>query len=168
MRHVIIATVENRPGVLAHISALFSARGFNIDSLTVGRTEDSSVSRMTIVALGDDQILEQIIKQLRKLIDVIKVQDLTGRHFVERDLMLLKVNVPPGRRGEIIELVNVFRGKIVDVTLRDVVVELSGPEAKIDAFSALMQQYGIKELCRTGTLAVLRGSKSRATAQTRS
>jgi acetolactate synthase-1/3 small subunit len=168
MRHVITATVENRSGVLAHISALFSARGFNIDSLTVGRTEDPTVSRMTIVAQGDDQILEQIIKQLRKIIDVIKVQDLSDTQYVERDLMLLKVNVPPGKRGEIIEVVDIFRGKVIDVTPRDLVIELSGNEDKLEAMVSLMQQYGIKEMCRTGSLAMLRGTMSRGSEPSRS
>ena len=162
MRHVITATVENHPGVLAHISALFSARGYNIDSLAVGRTEDPTISRMTIVVTGDDQIIEQIIKQLRKIIDVIKVQDLSARHFVERNLMLMRVNVPPGKRSEIIEVVNIFRGKIIDVTAKDVIVQLSGPESKIDAMIMLMQQYGIKELCRTGSIAMMRGNKAKS------
>ena len=162
MRHVIIATVVNRPGVLAHITALFSARGFNLDSVTAGRTEDPTISRITIVGPGDEQILEQIIKQLRKLIDVIKVQDLSSTPFVERDLMLLRVNVPGGKRAEIIEIVNIFRAKVVDVTPKDMIIEIAGPEDKLEAIISLMQQYGIKELSRTGSIAMSRGRMPKA------
>ena len=161
MRHMITATVQNQSGVLAHISALFSARGYNIESLAVGQTEDPAVSRMTIVVSGDDSIIEQIIKQLRKVIDIIKVQDLTRRQFVERDLMMMRVNVPPGKRGEVMEIVNIFRGRIIDVTPKDMIIELSGPERKLEAIILLLQQYGIKELCRTGSIAMMRGSKPR-------
>ena len=159
MKHIISALVQNESGVLAHISGLFAGRGFNIDSLTVGETEDPAVSRMTIVAEGDEQILEQIVKQLRKVITVLKVQDFSGKDYVERDLMLIKVNTPPGRRGEIIELVTLFRGRVVDVSASEMVVELSGPEQKIEAFIALVRPYGIKETCRTGRVAMLRGRK---------
>ncbi|MFP4057370.1 MAG: acetolactate synthase small subunit [Candidatus Brocadiia bacterium] len=159
MKHIISALVQNESGVLAHISGLFAGRGFNIDSLAVGETEDPEISRMTLVAEGDEQILEQIVKQLRKLITVIKVQDFSGKHFVERDLMLLKVNAPPGRRGEIIELVNLFRGRVVDVGASELMVELAGPEEKVEAFIALVRPYGIKEVCRTGRIALLRGRK---------
>ena len=159
MKHLISALVQNETGVLAHISGLFAGRGFNIDSLTVGETEDPAVSRMTIVAEGDEQILEQIVKQLRKVITVLKVTDFSGKDYVERDLMLIKVNTPPGRRGEIIELVTLFRGRVVDVSASEMVVELSGPEQKIEAFIALVRPYGIKETCRTGRVAMLRGRK---------
>lgn len=159
MKHIISALVQNESGVLAHISGLFAGRGFNIDSLTVGETEDPAVSRMTIVAAGDEQILEQIIKQLRKVITVIKVQDFSDQDHVERDLMLIKVNSPPGRRGEIIELVTLFRGRVVDVSASELIIELSGPEPKIEAFIALVRPYGIKETCRTGRVAMLRGKK---------
>jgi acetolactate synthase-1/3 small subunit len=159
VKHIISALVQNESGVLAHISGLFAGRGFNIDSLTVGETEDPAVSRMTIVAEGDEQILEQIVKQLRKVITVLKVQDFSGKDYVERDLMLIKVNTPPGRRGEIIELVTLFRGRVVDVSASEMVVELSGPEQKIEAFIALVRPYGIKETCRTGRVAMLRGRK---------
>ena len=159
MKHLISALVQNETGVLAHISGLFAGRGFNIDSLTVGETENPAVSRMTIVAEGDEQILEQIVKQLRKVITVLKVTDFSGKDYVERDLMLIKVNTPPGRRGEIIELVTLFRGRVVDVSASEMVVELSGPEQKIEAFIALVRPYGIKETCRTGRVAMLRGRK---------
>jgi len=159
VKHLISALVQNETGVLAHISGLFAGRGFNIDSLTVGETENPAVSRMTIVAEGDEQILEQIVKQLRKVITVLKVTDFSGKDYVERDLMLIKVNTPPGRRGEIIELVTLFRGRVVDVSASEMVVELSGPEQKIEAFIALVRPYGIKETCRTGRVAMLRGRK---------
>jgi acetolactate synthase-1/3 small subunit len=159
VKHIISATVQNESGVLAHISGLFAGRGFNIDSLTVGETEDPDVSRMTIVAEGDEQILEQIVKQLRKVITVIGVRDFSGGSYVERDLMLIKVNVASGRRGEIIELVNLFRGRVVDVGLNELMIEMSGPEDKIEAFIALVRPYGIKEVCRTGRIAMLRGTR---------
>ncbi len=157
MKHIISALVQNEAGVLAHISGLFAGRGFNIDSLAVGETEDPEVSRMTIVAEGDEQILEQIVKQLRKVITVIKVQDFSGKRYVERDLALIKVNAPAGRRGEIIELTNLFRGRVVDVAPSEMMIELSGPEDKLEAFLTLIRPYGIKEVCRTGRIALLRG-----------
>lgn len=159
MKHIISTLVQNEAGVLAHISGLFAGRGFNIDSLTVGETEDPKVSRMTIVSEGDEQILEQIVKQLRKVITVLKVQDFSGRDYVERDLMLIKVNAPSGRRGEIIELVTLFRGRVLDVSAAELVIELSGPEKKLEAFTALVRPFGIKELARTGVVALMRGSK---------
>jgi acetolactate synthase-1/3 small subunit len=159
VKHIISTLVQNEAGVLAHISGLFAGRGFNIDSLTVGETEDPKVSRMTIVSEGDEQILEQIVKQLRKVITVLKVQDFSGRDYVERDLMLIKVNAPSGRRGEIIELVTLFRGRVLDVSAAELVIELSGPEKKLEAFTALVRPFGIKELARTGVVALMRGSK---------
>jgi len=159
MRHVISVTVENKPGVLAHISSLFAARGYSIDSLAVGETDDPATSRMTIVTKGDDQIIEQITKQLRKLISTLKVQDLGETEFIERDLVLIKVNAAPGKRGEILEIAQIFRGNIIDVGQRDLVVELSGQENKISAFIELLRPYGIKELARTGSIAMARGAK---------
>ena len=159
MKHIISSLVQNEAGVLAHISGLFAGRGFNIDSLTVGETDDPAVSRMTIVTEGDEQTLEQIIKQLRKVVTVLKVFDFSGQSHVERDLMLIKVHAASGRRGEIVELVNLFRGRVVDVATSELTVELSGPEDKINAFIALVRPYGIKELCRTGRIAMLRGQK---------
>ncbi len=159
MKHIISVLVQNEPGVLAHISTLFAGRGFNIDSLAVGETEDPAVSRMTVVVEGDEQVLEQVVKQLRKLITVLKVQDFSGRDYVERDLMLIKVNAPSGRRGEIIELVTLFRGRVVDVGATELMVELSGPEKKLEAFIALVRPFGIKELCRTGRVALARGQR---------
>lgn len=159
MRHVISLLVENKVGVLARITGLISGRGFNIDSLTVGETENPAFSRMTIVVRGDDAIVEQVRKQLGKIIDVIKVIDFTSEEFVERDLMLLKVNVPAGKRGEIIEIVEIFRGKIVDVSPKDLVIEISGIEDKLEAMVNLLRPYGIKELVRTGSIAIGRGAK---------
>ena len=159
MRHVISVTVENKPGVLAHISSLFAARGYSIDSLAVGETEDPEVSRMTIVTRGHDQIIEQIGKQLRKLIATLKVQDLSDIDFIERDLVLVKVNVSTGKRSDVLEIVDVFRGKVIDVGQKDLVLELSGQENKIQAFIDLLRPYGIKELSRTGSIAMTRGAK---------
>ncbi len=159
MRHVISLLVENKVGVLARITSLISGRGFNIDSLAVGETETPSLSRITIVVRGDDAILEQVRKQLSKLIDVIKVIDFTNEEFVERDLMMVKVNCPIGKRGEIIEIVDIFRGKIVDVGQKDLIVEIAGTEDKLDAMLSLLRPYGIKELVQTGSIAIARGIK---------
>jgi acetolactate synthase I/III small subunit len=159
MKHVISVLVENKVGVLARITGLFSGRGFNIESLAVGETENMDISRMTIVVSGDDSILEQIRKQLGKVIDTIKVTDFTGTDYVERDLMLIKVSAAPGKRSEIVELVDVFRGKIIDVGQKDMVVEISGPEDRLEAMLDLLRPYGIKEVARTGRIAMNRGPK---------
>ena len=159
MAHLFSCIVQNRPGVLAHVSALFAGRGFNIDSLTVGRTDDPDLSRMTIAPDGDEQILEQIRKQLSKVIDVVRVYDLGEVDFVDRDLVLIKVNAQPSRRREILEIVELFRGRAVDVSQKGLIVELSGTEDKIEAFIELMRPFGIKELARTGRIAMARGSK---------
>jgi acetolactate synthase-1/3 small subunit len=158
MRHIISAIVENKPGVLAHIAGLFAGRGFNIDSLAVGETEDPTRSRMTVVVRGDDAVLEQVRKQLGKIVDVIKVSDFAGEDIVERDLMLIKVSVRPEKRGEIFEVTSVFRGKIVDIGAKHLTIEIAGPEKKIEAFIDLLKPYGIKELARTGRIALGRGS----------
>ncbi|MEK7368046.1 MAG: acetolactate synthase small subunit [Planctomycetota bacterium] len=159
MKHTITAIVENKVGVLARIVGLFSSRGFNIDSLNVGETDNPNLSRLTIVVNGDDAVLEQVRKQLGKVIDVLKVSDLTNQPYVERDLMLVKVNAPPGKRNEILEVVDIFRGKIVDVGQKEMIVELSGTEDKVAAMLKLLQPYGIKETARTGQIAMLRGTK---------
>jgi len=159
MRHVISAIVENKVGVLAHIAGLFSSRGFNIDSLTVGVTENPRFSRMTIVSQGDDAVLEQIRKQLGKVIDVVKVSDLSSEDYVERDLMMVKVNAPPTKRMEIVGLVELFRGNIVDVSEKELVIEISGREQKLEAFTNLVKRHGIKELARTGVVAMARGQQ---------
>jgi len=159
VKHVISALVQNRPGVLANISGLFSSRGYNIQSLAVGETEDPKLSRMTIVAEGDDAVIEQIRKQLQNVIEVIKVQDFTGTDYVERDLMLIRVSAPSGKRGEIMEIVDIFRAKIADVGANDLIIEVSGTEDKLEAMVKLLRRYGIKELVRTGRIAMLRGAK---------
>ena len=159
MRHVISAIVENKSGVLAHIAGLFSSRGFNIDSLTVGRTENPALSRMTIVVAGDDAILEQVRKQLGKVIDVIKVSDFAGKDVVQREEALIKVACDNDHRQQVISLVEVFQGKVVDICPNDMVVEISGPEAKVDAFTDLMRAFGIKEMVRTGLVAMARTEK---------
>ena len=159
MKHVISVLVENKVGVLSRITGLFSGRGFNIESLAVGETENMAISRMTIVVSGDDSILEQVRKQLGKVIDTIKVTDFTGIDHVERDLMLIKVSALPGKRSEIIELVDVFRGKIIDVGQKDMIVEISGPEDRLEAVLNLIRPYGIKEVARTGRIAMNRGPK---------
>jgi len=159
MRHVISAIVENKPGVLAHIAGLFSSRGFNIDSLAVGVTEDLNLSRMTIVVKGDDAILEQVRKQLGKVIDVLKVSDFSSEDYVEREQMLIKVGSPPGRRSEIIEIVDIFRGKIIDVGQKELIIEIAGQAQKLDAVQHLLRPFGIKEVCRTGVVAMVRGQK---------
>lgn len=159
MRHVITALVQNKPGVLAHVAGMFASRGFNIDSLVVGRTEEPTLSRMTIVAVGDDRTLEQVRKQLAKIISVVRVRDFKDVEYVERDLMLVRVSVLPNRRAEIIEVVNLFRGRVVDVARHSLTVELSGPEAKLEAFIDLVRPYGIRELARTGIIAMQRGKQ---------
>ncbi|RPI64721.1 MAG: acetolactate synthase small subunit [Planctomycetaceae bacterium] len=159
MKHVITALVQNEPGVLAHVAGMFAARGFNIDSLVVGRTEDPDLSRMTIVVTADDRVLEQVRKQLAKIVTVVKVRDFENLSYVERDLMLIRVHTPPERRQEVIELVNLFRGRVVDVAKTNLMVELSGTEEKIEAFIDLVRPYGIRELARTGVIAMARGSQ---------
>jgi acetolactate synthase-1/3 small subunit len=158
MRHVISAVVQNVPGVLAHISGMLASRGYNIDSLAVGETEDPNLSRMTFVVVGDDKVLDQVSKQLEKIITVVQVEDVSSRDHVERDLMLLKVDAPPGpQRSEVRELVDIFRAKIVDVGAEELMIEISGRESKIEAFIQRMRPYGILELVRTGRIAMVRG-----------
>lgn len=158
MRHVISATVQNVPGVLAHISGMLASRGYNIDSLAVGETEDPNLSRMTFVVMGDDRILEQVGKQLEKIVTVVKVKNVSSSDYVERDLMLIKVQAEPGpQRSEIRELTDIFRGRIVDVSSENVLIEISGRENKIVAFIEAMRDYGILELVRTGRIAMTRG-----------
>ena len=156
-RHVISVLVENRFGVLARIASLFSGRGFNIDSLTVAETEEPDVSRMTIVSTGDEQIIEQITKQLNKLIDVIKVSDLTGSQYIDRELALIKVSAENQARGEIIQIVDIFRAHIVDVSPTTLMIETTGDEEKLRAIIDMLSPYGIQEIVRTGKIAMLRG-----------
>jgi acetolactate synthase I/III small subunit len=160
MRHVLSALVQNQPGVLAHISGMLASRGFNIDSLAVGETEIPELSRITFVVHGDDAELEQVRKQLDKVITVVRVHDISGEDFVERDLMLIKVKATSPQRVEIALLVEMFRGRVVDISPDDVMVEISGQERKIEAFIELMRPYGILELARTGRIALVRGKSS--------
>ena len=160
MRHVISALVMNEPGVLAGVANMFSARGFNIDSLVVGRTEDPALSRMTIVVIADENTIEQVRRQLAKLVPVVSINDFKSSAYIERDLALITVGVSRENRSEVVETVKLFRGKIVDVSRESVVVELAGTEEKIEAFIDLMQDYGIKELARTGVIAMARGAQT--------
>jgi len=160
MKHIISVEVENRFGILARIASLFSARGFNIDSLAVGETEDPTVSRITMVVPGDNQVIEQVIKQLRKLIDVIKVVDLTSKPTVTRELILARVNARGKDRDEIMRLVEIFRARIVDVHPESLTLEVTGDEEKINGILTLLKPFGIKKLVRTGKVALLREIKS--------
>ncbi len=161
MRHVLSALVQNVPGVLAHISGMLASRGYNIDSLAVGETEEPNLSRMTFVVVGDDKILEQVRKQLEKIVTVVRVIDVSSKDHVERDLMLMKVKAETGeKRSEIRELADIFRGRIVDVGADELMVEISGRENKIVAFIDRMRPYGITELVRTGRIAMVRSAES--------
>jgi acetolactate synthase-1/3 small subunit len=162
MKHVISAIVQNAPGVLAHVAGMFAARGFNIDSLVVGRTEDPKVSRMTIVVIGNDRVLEQVRKQLARIVTVVKVRDYAQLDYIERDLMLVRVHAPAEKRHEVIELVKLFRGRVVDVSRTNMMVELSGISDKLDAFIDLVRPNGISELARTGIIAMQRGRQPNA------
>ena len=160
MTHVISVIVHNKPGVLSRVSGLFSRRGYNIESLAVGETDNPDLSRITIVVSGDEGILEQIQKQLYKLIDVIKVIDLPKDTSVRRELVLIKVNSDKSTRAEIIQVADIFRGKIVDVGDTNLTVEITGEEGKVEAFVNMMAKFGIKELVRTGKIALHRGEKT--------
>ncbi|MGB5995272.1 MAG: acetolactate synthase small subunit [Candidatus Deferrimicrobiaceae bacterium] len=157
MRHTISVLVENEFGVLSRVSGLFSGRGFNIESLSVAETQDPTVSRMTIVTSGNDQIVEQILKQLNKLVSVIKVVNLTNKETVNRELVLIKVNADPETKAEVLRLVDIFRAKIVDVAIRCYTIEMTGDEEKINALLQLLKQIGIREIVRTGRVAIARG-----------
>ncbi len=158
MRHILSALVMNQPGVLAHVSGMLASRGFNIDSLAVGATEKTEFSRITLVVKGDEKVLEQVRKQLEKIVTVVKVLDLSGQNYVERDLMLIKVCTDNGTRSEIRELVQIFRGSVVDVSPEHVMIEISGKEKKIDAFIDLMRPFGIVEMVRSGRISMLRSA----------
>lgn len=168
MKHIISALVENKPGVLAHVAGMFAARGFNIDSLVVGRTEDPQLSRMTLVVIGDDRVVEQVRKQLARIVPVVKVQDFAGQPVVARDLMLIAISAPPEKRPEVLLLIEMFKGKVVDIGQKFVMVEVSGPEAKIEAFIDICKPYGIKSVARTGTIAMPRQPKADAQPSKRS
>ncbi|TWT75116.1 acetolactate synthase small subunit [Allorhodopirellula solitaria] len=159
-RHLLSALVQNVPGVLAHISGMLASRGFNIDSLAVGETEDPKLSRMTVVVVGDNSVLEQVRKQLEKIVTVVRVFDISSNDFVERDLLLVKISAPAGGvRTEIRELVDIFRGKVVDVGPDEVMIEISGREGKVQAFIERVRPYGIRELVRTGRIAMVRSGE---------
>jgi acetolactate synthase I/III small subunit len=159
MKHTLAILVENRPGVLTRVAGLFSRRGFNIESLAVGITENLDISRMTIVVAGNDTILEQVEKQLNKLIDVIRVSDIPPDESISRELALIKVGVDSQTRAEVMQIVDIFRAKIVDVGIKSLVVEVTGDESKINAIEQLLRQFGIKEMVRTGKIAMNRGAK---------
>lgn len=162
MRHTISVLVENKFGVLSRVSGLFSGRGYNIESLSVGETIDPQISAMTIVTSGDDRVIEQITKQLNKLIDVIKVTDMTELDHVEREMVLIKVSPRPQDRPEVLNLAAIFRGRIVDSSPKTYTIEITGDEKKIEAFVELMKPMGIKEFVRTGKVAIAReGTKKR-------
>ncbi len=158
-KHVLSVLVENHSGVLSRVSGLFSRRGYNIDSLSVGETEDPKISRMTIVADADEYTLEQIKKQLNKLVDVIKIIELKENHAIYRELALIKIAATKENRAEIIEIANIFRAHIVDVASESVVIEATGDQGKISALSNMLEPYGIKEVIRTGLTALERGEK---------
>lgn len=160
MRHTLAVLVENKFGVLSRVAGLFARRGYNIDSLAVGITEDPNVSRMTLVVRGDDHVVEQVSKQLNKLIDVIRVTDLGAEESVERELALIKVKSDKDTRAEIIQIVDIFRARIIDVASKSITIEVTGDEEKIAAIEKLLKPFGIKELVRTGRIALTRGSKS--------
>lgn len=160
-QHTLSVLVENRAGVLSRVAAMFSRRGFNIESLAVGTCEEPNMSRITLVVNGDDGVVEQMMKQTNKLIDVIKVSDLTARESVERELALIKVAAETGpARAEILQVADIFRAQVVDVGAKTLVLQVTGDTSKIDALETLLRQYGIKELVRTGKIALLRGPKT--------
>jgi len=159
MKHTIAVIVENKPGVLTRISGLFSRRGFNIDSLSVGATDNPAYSRMTISVEGDAVVLEQVVKQLSKLINVIRVSRLDPDESVERELAIIKVSANKDTRSEIMQIVSVFRARIIDVSPRSLIIEVTGDEKKVDALQQMLRQFGIKEMARTGKVSMVRGSK---------
>lgn len=161
-KHTISVLVENKFGVLSRVAGLFSARGYNIESLSVGETLDASVSRMTIVVRGDEFVIEQVTKQLHKLIDVIKVSDLTDDSHVERELVLVRVNAEPQLRAEILRTADIFRARVIDVTPTSFTLEATGDEGKLEAFLELLRPMGIQEVVRTGKVAIARGPKTRS------
>lgn len=160
MRHTLSVLVENRPGVLTRIAGLFSRRGYNIDSLAVGKTENPITSRMTIVVDGDDEIIEQVTKQLHKLIDVIKITDITAEQYVDRELILIKVNADTLARAEVMQIVDIFRARIVDIGKKSLIIEATGDEGKMNAIENALQPFGIKEVVRTGKIAMVRSQKA--------
>jgi len=159
MKKILAVLVEDKPGVLARVAGLFSRRGFNIDSIAVGETTEPGISRMTITVEEDSSTLEQVVKQLNKLVNVLKISNITEDPSVSRELMLVKVKADPQNRGEIQQIVETFRGKTVDVSMDSMIVEVTGDDEKLEAIKLLLQYYGIKEIVRTGNIAMVRGSK---------
>ena len=159
MKHVLAVIVENKAGALTRVSGLFSRRGFNIENITVGETVTPGISRMTITVEGSEMLIEQVIKQLHKLINVIKVSNLSYEPSVMRELMLIKVKAETGNRSDIQQIVETFRGKVVDVSPDSMIIELTGNDDKLEAIKMMLQHFGIKEIVRTGKVALLRGSK---------
>ena len=157
--HIISVLVENKSGVLAKIAGLFSRRGFNIESLAVGTTDDEKISRITLVVKAETHSIEQIVKQLHKLINVLKIQELDPSNIVEREMVLIKVNSDNNTRAEILEIANIFRASIVDVAKKSLVIEITGTSRKVDGIEDLLKPYGILELVRTGKIAITRGAK---------
>lgn len=162
MQHTIAVLVENHFGVLARVAGLFSARGFNIDSLAVGETQDPEVSRMTVIANGDDRVVDQIMKQLNKLVDVIRVEDLTAKDMIARELVLIKIGVNAANRNDIMHVVNTFRAKVVDVSQSSMTIEVTGSEGKVDAMLELLRPFDLKEVARTGQIAMARKDELKA------
>lgn len=160
MRHTISVLVENKFGVLARIAGLFSGRGYNIESLSVNKTTDENISIMTIVTMGDDRVVEQIVKQLRKLVNVLRVRNVSEMDHIEREMILVKVHATQRTRPDVFNIVNTFRGKTVDITNESVVIELTGANDKILAFLNVMEPYGVIEVVRTGAIAISRGAKT--------
>lgn len=158
-KHTLSVLVENHAGVLSRVAGLFSRRGFNIDSLAVGVTEDPKVSRITIIVDGDDYVVEQVTKQLNKLIDVIKIRQLNPSDSVSRELALIKVNATSATRSEIVQIVDIFRAKIIDVSKSTLTIEMTGAGEKIAAFEEMLKQFGIREMVRTGMIAIERGTQ---------
>lgn len=159
MRHTLAVLVENRPGVLSHVAGLFARRGYNIESLVVGETEDKTVSRITLVVEGDERVIEQVSKQLNKQIEVIKVNDITNEKTVDRQMLLLKVTADQAARQEILQLIEIFRCRVVDIGRRSLIIEATGDEGKIEAVVQSLRPFGIKELVRTGKVSMVRGPK---------
>jgi acetolactate synthase-1/3 small subunit len=157
MRHIISALVQNVPGVLSHISGMLASRGYNIDSLAVGETENPKLSRMTFVVVGDEKVQEQVLKQLQKIVTVVEAEDISADKRVERDLMLIKVEALPGARSKVLEMVNIFRAKVVDVSDTTMMIEVSGQESKLEGFVDTMRPFGIIGLVRSGVIALPRG-----------
>jgi len=159
MKHTISILVENRFGAFDRIATMFSGKGFNIRSISIGETEDPEISRMTIVTSGDDKIIEQVVKQLNRIVDTIKVIDLTEQTTVERELALITINYQKGTRAEVTNICDIFKGKVVDITNKSITLEVTGPPEKIDAVVNILSPYGIKEMARSGTVALKRGDQ---------